>query len=222
MWEPPQPATGKYVTNNYYNWMVENTLNYKKTLFGDHDIDVLLGYSAQKNEHSTATIDSRDYADDAVGFFNVAKVKTGSGSKDAWSMISYLARLNYDYKDKYIFQFSWRRDGCSRFGSDARWANFPSVSVGWVASEENWFKENVPVINFLKLRGSWGKVGNNNIGNYTSIASMATNNYVYNGSIVDGKYIGSLANRNLTWETTKSLDFGLDVSLLHGQDLLYV
>ncbi len=216
---PPNPAVGRYNSYNFYNWMVENTLNYQKTLFGAHNIDVLVGYTAQKASDIRAQIDATQYADNSVGFFNAATIKNGSGDKSAWSMLSYLARVNYDYKDKYILSLSYRRDGCSRFGADARWAGFPSVSVGWVPSEEKWFKENVPVIDFLKLRTSWGKVGNNNIGNFTSIAIMATTNYVYNGSIVPGRSINGIGNRDLTWETTKQWDFGFDVSLL--KDRIY-
>jgi len=213
---PPNPAYGSYYTYNYYTWLVENMLTYKKTFLGVHDVDVLLGYSAQRSNDISSTINASDYADDAVGFFNAATTKVGSGDKSAWSMASWLARLNYEYKNKYILSLSFRRDGCSRFGSNARWANFPSVSGGWVMSEENFMKK-YEDISFLKLRASWGKVGNNNIGNYPSIASVSTANYVNNGAIIAGRQLSGIGNSDLTWETTKSWDIGLDLGLFNDR-----
>ncbi|MCE2616016.1 TonB-dependent receptor [Phocaeicola oris] len=213
---PPNPAYGSYSSYNYYNWMVENLLTCQKTFLDKHNVDVLLGYSAQRSDDINSTINASDYADDSIGFFNAAVTKVGSGSKGAWSLASWLARVNYDYMGKYIASFSFRRDGCSRFGTDARWASFPSISLGWVLTEEKFMKK-FPVINFLKLRGSWGKVGNNNIGNYTFIASMSTNNYVSNGAIVAGRRLSGIGNRALTWETTKSWDIGLDMGLFNDR-----
>jgi len=213
---PPNPAYGGYYTGNYQTWMLENTLTYKKTLFENHHLDALLGYTSQKTQTINSSIDASDYPDDEVGFFNAATTRVGSGSKSAWSMISYLARLNYDYKDKYILSVSFRRDGCSRFGSNARWANFPSVSAGWVMSDEN-FMKGIDKVSFMKIRGSWGKVGNNNIGNYTSISSISSNNYVLGGVTTPGRQLSNLGNANLTWETTKSWDVGLDLGLFNNR-----
>ena len=88
-------------------------------------------------------------------------------------MISYLARANYDYMGKYLLSVSFRRDGCSRFGMNAKWANFPSVSAGWIASDES-FMERFDRLSYLKLRGSYGIVGNYNIGNYNHLATIGT------------------------------------------------
>jgi hypothetical protein len=95
-------------------------------------------------------------------------------------MISYIGRLNYDYKGKYFLQAAFRRDGSSRFGPDNRWGNFPSVSLGWIVSDESFF--NVPAVSLLKLRGSWGVTGNNNIGNYTHFASVGLGDKAIFGS----------------------------------------
>ncbi|WP_315352363.1 TonB-dependent receptor [Phocaeicola abscessus] len=216
---PPNPAYGRHSSFNYYTWMVENLFMYKKTFFGIHNIDALIGYSAQRSDDISSTIKASDYADDSIGFFNAAVTKVGRGSKSAWSMASWLARLNYDYKNKYILSLAFRRDGCSRFGSNARWASFPSISVGWVLTEEK-FMKNISQINFLKLRGSWGKVGNNNIGNYSSLSTMSISNYVNSGAIVPGRALSGISNSSLTWETTKSWDIGLDLSFLKGRIFL--
>ncbi|MDR2120644.1 MAG: TonB-dependent receptor [Tannerella sp.] len=216
---PPNKAYGSYNTFNYYTWLVENTLNYKKVFLNDHDVDVLVGYTAQNAQSINSTISANDYPDDEVGFFNAATTKVGSGDKSAWAMASWLARLNYEYKSRYILSLSFRRDGCSRFGSEARWADFPSVSGGWVVSEEE-FMRGLEKISFAKLRANWGKVGNNNIGNYPSIASVSSNNYVLNGITVPGRQLGSIGNNYLTWETTRSWDIGLDLSLLNDRIFL--
>ncbi|MDD3787112.1 MAG: TonB-dependent receptor [Petrimonas sp.] len=209
---PPNPAYGSYNTYNYQNWLIENMLTYKKTLLEDHDVDVLLGYTAQESQDISSNINANDYPSDEIGFFNAAKTKVGSGGKSAWSMASLLSRFNYEYKNKYILSLSFRRDGSSRFGANARWANFPSASIGWVMSDEEFMKKFTD-ISFLKLRASWGKVGNNNIGNYTSIASIGANNYVLGGSIVPGMQLSNIGNADLTWEKTQSWDIGLDLSL---------
>lgn len=209
---PPNPAYGSFHTYNYENWLIENMLTYKKTFLEDHDLDLLAGYTAQKFQDVSSDINASQYPSDEIGFFNAAQTKVGSGGKSAWSMISWLSRLNYEYKNRYIMSLSFRRDGSSRFGYNARWANFPSVSVGWVASEEN-FMKNIQNLNFLKLRASWGKVGNNNIGNYSSIASVNNVNYVLGGAIVPGRQLGNIGNNNLTWETTRSWNLGVDLSL---------
>lgn len=166
---PPQPAKGSYHTSNYVNWLLENTLTYNKTIANDHNLDILVGYTTQKNTQENARIDASDYPDDELPWFGTAITRTGNSDADkwgSWAMISYLGRLNYDYKEKYILSVAFRRDGCSRFGSNAKFANFPSVSVGWIASDEP-FMEKYDKVSHLKLRGSYGLVGNYNIGNYT-------------------------------------------------------
>lgn len=209
---PPNPAYGSYNTYNYQTWLVENTLNYQKTFLDSHNIDFLVGYTAQKAQDISSNIAASDYPSDEIGFFNAAQTRVGSGGKSAWSMASVLSRLNYDYKDRYILSLSFRSDGSSKFGTNARWANFPSISAGWVLSDEAFMKK-YNDISFLKLRASYGKVGNNNIGNYSSIPSVSSNGYVLGGAIVPGSQLGNIGNNDLTWETTSSWDIGLDLSL---------
>lgn len=216
---PPNPAVGAYATSNGVNWLIENTLNYNKTFLDDHTFDVLLGYTTQKNTQQNATINASDYPDDELGWFGSAITRTGNadaGSWGSWAMISYLGRLNYDYKGKYIMSVAFRRDGCSRFGANAKFANFPSVSLGWIASDEE-FMSKFDNLSYFKLRGSYGVVGNYNIGNYTHLASMASSNYVINGAIVPGRAVAGIGNTELTWETTKQYDFGVDLGLFNDR-----
>lgn len=219
---PPNPATGAYGTSNYVNWLIENTLTYNKTFAENHNIDILLGYTTQKNSQENATINSSDYPDDELGWFGAAISRTGNSDTNSWgswSMISYLGRLNYDYKGKYLLSVAFRRDGCSRFGSNAKFANFPSASLGWIASDEA-FMERFDKLSYLKVRGSYGIVGNYNIGNYTYLASVGSYNYVTNGSITPGRAVSGIGNSELTWETTKQLDFGVDVGLFNDRVFL--
>jgi TonB-linked SusC/RagA family outer membrane protein len=216
---PPQPAVGNYQTSNYLTWLIENMLTYNKTIAGKHNINVLAGYTTQKAYDENARINASNYPDDEVAWFNAASTKVGEGSKGAWAMISYLGRLNYDYMGKYLLSVSFRRDGCSRFGPDSKWANFPSVSAGWIVSDEA-FMEGIDELSYLKVRGSFGKVGNNNIGNYRYLSSAVTANYVTNGGITAGRALDGIGNSNLTWETTEQYDLGMDIGLFN--DRLFV
>ncbi len=213
---PPQKATGAYNTNNYYSWLNENVLTYQKSI-NNHNFDVLLGYTTQKYSIQSGWLSKTDFPNDDIPWTVAGATVTGSGSNtSSWSLESVIGRINYDYKGKYLVSASMRRDGSSRFGSEKKWGSFPSASIGWVASSEEFLKDN-STVNFLKLRASYGLVGNNNIGNYTSIAMMGSTNYVFNNGLSQGLSISSLGNTLLGWETTKQLDLGIDVSLLKNR-----
>lgn len=213
---PPQLATGAYNTRTYYSWLNENILNYTK-IFGDHNIDALVGYTTQKYREESSNINKTDFPNDDVPWLNAAATVTGAGSATAaWSLESLIARVNYSYKGKYLLSAAMRRDGSSRFGSDRRWGSFPSVSLGWVASDEA-FLQNNSLLSFLKLRSSYGLTGNNNIGNYTSIAMMGPTNYVFGGSLAQGLSVTSLGNPLLGWETTKQFDLGVELGFFDNR-----
>lgn len=216
---PPNPAVGSYESSKYVNWLIENMLTYSKVFAEKHNVDLLVGYSTQKTTSENAKINASDYPDDEVGWFNAATTKVGSGNRSAWSMISYLARANYDYMGKYLLSVSFRRDGCSRFGSGAKWANFPSVSAGWIASDES-FMESFDNLSYLKIRGSYGIVGNYNIGNYNHLATIGSYNYVFNNGINAGRGTSGIGNADLTWETTKQVDLGVDLGLFNDRVFL--
>src|SRR5690606_28578799 len=131
--------------------------------------------------------------------------------------VSFLSRLTYNYKGKYLLTASVRSDGSSRFGSENRWGTFPSVSAGWILSEEGFMQE-VDPISLAKIRASYGVTGNNNIGNYTQYALINnTVNAAFNNEVAPGSAVSSLANRNLGWETTKQFDVGLDLSFFDNR-----
>lgn len=205
------------------NWLNENTLNYQNDI-GDHGIDILGGITFQEfvAEHlrgirQNIPADAISPASDLL-YLNTGQTEgqaTFNGSF-SWGMISYLFRANYSYKDRYLLTGTFRRDGSSRFSSRNRWGNFPSVAAGWVISNES-FMENVSAINYLKLRGSWGKIGNDKIDTGAAFPTVASNlNYVLgpNQDINNGASVIELANPDLKWEGTEQLDLGLEIGLL--------
>lgn len=217
---PPVKATGDYNSEFYYNWTVENMLMYDKT-FGDHTIGALLGYTAQKYTQEWANMHGTDFPDDEIQWLDAAATKSGGSGTTQWALASMIARANYSYKSRYLLQATFRRDGCSRFGTGNKYANFPSVSGGWIASDEAFMEPVTDVMNYLKIRASYGLTGNYNLGgDYRHIAGVGVNNYVLGGTLAPGKALDNIGNNRLTWEETKQLDLGVDLGFLN--DRIYV
>lgn len=215
---PPRPAASSQAnnnSNNTYSWTNENLLSYD-THFGDHSLDVLVGYTTQKSYTSLRSITGTGFATDETPWISAASTTTGSSNSTSWTLASALARVNYDYKKKYFLSGTIRNDGSSRFGVNKKYGTFPSGAAAWVVSQEKFFPKN-KVLGFLKFRGSYGLTGNFNIGNYTQTSLLSGTNYVMNGSTVLGESITTLGNPNLTWETSKQLDLGADLTLFNGR-----
>lgn len=204
-------------SNNYtYSWLWENTANYSFSLYDNHNFDALAGWTLQKAHTETGFMNGTDFPDNMIHTLNAAKTITGSTDDQSWTLASFVARLNYNYKHKYLLSLAYRTDGSSKFGADNRWGGFPSASAGWIVSEEKFMKAVKP-ISYLKLRASYGVVGNNNVGNYTQYASMVNTNAVINNTYLSGKSLGGFSNAMLGWENTKEFDFGIDLGLLDGR-----
>ena len=216
---PPQKTKAAITTSSYYSWLTENTLTYTKTIKEDHHFDALLGYTAQRFRYDYSKLSGTDFPDDQVTTLNAAATTTGTSNINEWSMLSWVSRLNYNYKGRYLLSLSMRSDGSSRFGSDNRWGNFPSVSAGWIASDEN-FLSSATKLSYLKFRGSYGITGNNNIGNYSYYAAVNSANYVFNNVLGSGKATTSLSNSELGWERTSQLDLGIDIGLFKDRVFL--
>lgn len=213
---PPKRATASYATQFYYSWLTENTLNYSKSFAGKHQVDALIGYSAQQFRRENNQLTGIDFPDDVVSWIDAAATKSGSSNSSEWSLLSWVGRLNYNYDGKYLLSAAIRRDGSSRFGPDNRWGSFPSVSAGWVISEEN-FARNWNAVDFLKLRGEFGYTGNFNIGDYNQYGNVSSTNYVFGDRLVQGRSPNSIGNSRLTWETTSGFDIGVDVSFFRNR-----
>ncbi|MBC8156463.1 MAG: TonB-dependent receptor [Bacteroidetes bacterium] len=200
------------------NYVWENIVSYNKTFAQNHRIAALAGYTVQKftEESARLTGQSGTYSNDQIQYVTAASVVNATADKQQWSLLSYLARVNYGYKDKYLITAAIRRDGSSRFATNNKWAVFPSVSAAWLISEEPFLRNN-RIFSTVKVRGSYGVTGNFNIGNYTSLGLLAKDNYVFGngtGMLTNGLAPGNLANRSLSWETNRQTDFGLDIGLL--------
>ncbi|MDX8337751.1 TonB-dependent receptor [Draconibacterium sp. IB214405] len=207
--------SGSHSNSFGYSWLWENILTYKKS-FDDHNFDVLAGYSSQSAHGESGVMYGSSYPDNNIETLNVAKTITGTTDRQDWSLLSLISRVNYNYKQRYLVSLAYRRDGSSKFGSDNRWGDFPSASLGWVASEEE-FMSVVPKMSFLKLRASYGVTGNNNIGNYTQYASMVATNSPMNNVLVSGKSLDGLNNTELGWENTSEFDVGFDIGFFNNR-----
>ena len=195
-----------------FNWVWENTLNYSKVI-GNHSFTGLLGYTAQKQRIDNSQMTGTGFANDLVKTMNAATTFSGiSSTRNEWSMISYLARATYSYKGKYLASAAIRADGCSRFGADNRWGYFPSASLAWRMSEEDFMAGASNWLDNMKLRVSYGVTGNNQIANYGAIGLLGYDNYVFDGQLVSGMYSSNFADKNLGWEKTGQVNVGLDAS----------
>jgi len=212
---PPRLATLFQRNGQSLNVATDQLLTYAKT-FNDHSLDVLLGYSAQEETWKELIGAGNDFPDDIVKYLDAAATVDAGSYEASWSLLAYFSRVNYSFKDKYLLSGSYRREGSSRFGANNKWGNFPAVSVGWRISDED-FMPDAQWLSDLKLRGSWGITGNNDIGNYTSLASMSAQNYILGGSFATGKILSALANADLGWEQSKQLDIGLDLGLFDNR-----
>lgn len=201
--------SGSYGRAQYLNWANENTLNYELNTDNGHSLSALAGYSIQMQKLKSANFNGSNYPDDDIRTLNAAARITGGTGIEDWGLISYLARVNYSYLDKYLVTASYRADGSSRFGKDNRWGSFPSIALGWRLSQENFLKDQ-EWINELKLRASYGRSGNFNIPNYASLANIGTANYIFGGSLAPGRTMTTLGNSLLGWERMKELNIGLD------------
>lgn len=205
----PKPAVTSETKIFNYNYLWENTLNYTHS-FGKHDLDLLGGYTFQKETGSTTYVSGTGVADDNITNIGGASSFTATESRYTWAQISYLARAQYAYDDKYLFTATIRRDGSSRFGNDRKWGNFPSLTAGWILSKENFFPAS-KTLTFAKIRATWGQSGNNQIGSYSSLALVSANNYVFGGTLAPGFAATTTPNANLSWETKTSSNIGIDL-----------
>lgn len=206
-------------------WQIENLLSYDKTI-GDHSFNIILGQSAKESSgyylggsRNHIINYDRPWIDASTGL-------AADGDMSAWGapqaksrLASYFARASYDFDARYMIQFTIRRDGSSRFGANNHWATFPSVSAGWNIMNEK-FMEKADWLNNFKLRASWGKNGNENIGNFQYVALTSTNNnaiFGNPGSIAVGTKPSQLANPDLRWEESNQTDVGIDLGFLSNR-----
>ncbi|WP_421826680.1 SusC/RagA family TonB-linked outer membrane protein [Larkinella sp.] len=209
-------ATAGVTEGKSLNWLNENTLNYRHRFGEKHDLDALVGYTVQKNTDEILQAGASDFPTDDVPYLAAGAVTSGTNYKSEWSMMSWLARVNYTLAGKYMFTATIRQDGSSRFGRENRWGTFPSFSAAYRLSDESFMKP-VGFISDLKIRASYGISGNNLIPNYASQGLLGISRNVSNGQVISGVVPSSLANTVLTWEQSVQTNIGLDLSLFQNR-----
>lgn len=209
--------TGKASVGTKFSstWLNENTLSYSKTFNRKHSLNVVVGYTQQAFETESAIAASEAFVTDQLEYNDLGSgsvYSQPSSGSSAWALNSWLGRINYSIDQKYIFTVSGRADGSSRFGKDKKWGYFPSAAFAWNISRED-FLSNYKTISNLKLRLSAGVTGNQEIGQYLSLATLNSNTYFFGGQTYIGFAPNRIANPDLGWETTAQYDAGIDLSL---------
>lgn len=204
--------------DTYSDGLVENYLTYDGK-FGLSHLNALVGYTYERETYKNLTgigINLPEPYYLQVG--NAATTKSTSYESEH-VLTSYIARVNYDYDEKYLLSVTARRDGSSRLSSDDRWEWFPSFSLGWRLDKESFLRINPSKINLLKIRGSYGILGNENIGDYQYMDLMQRGNYTYsfNNNKVTGSAISNYVNTAIAWEKKKTLDIGVDLAMFNNQ-----
>ena len=215
--------------NEGLRWQVENYFSYNRQ-FGKHSIAAVLGQSAMSYSYIYVsgtdynlkeTNPAMAYIDSAIGSTDDERTSGGTGGYDHQRLASYFFRFDYNFDERYMLEFTIRRDGSSRFGPGHKWATFPAVSAGWNMTNEPWFRDGRPDwINQLKIRASWGRNGNENIGNFRYASLMDTGQEYYfgigaapYGNMYSGASPAALANPTIRWEESEQVDVGFDARL---------
>lgn len=211
------------VRNDFREYTINNLLSYERD-YGKHSIKGLLGYSEiDYTEHTLSAYRERFYSNDIQSISQGTNdgTKSNSGTDAEYGLRSFLGRINYAFENKYLFEANARYDGSSRFTGNNQYSFFPSFSAGWRLSEEGFWESLKNTINEFKLRGSWGKTGNQTIPLYSYYESLTSTTYTFGGAPVAGYRPTTLANKDITWETTTQTDFGLDASLFRKLNITF-
>ena len=212
-------STFSITKNNAFRYIWDNTATYNKTV-GDHAFTLLGGYVVEDFRFNSLVGNAQGVPENKDQWYLDAGTggsQSVSNTGDKLTRLSYLARLNYAFSNRYLLTASFRRDGSSKFGESKRYGNFPSIAVGWNISNENFFN-NVETINNLKIRGGYGRKGNENIPSSQYLAVAQQNiPYYFAGSLNQGIRIPSLVDPDLGWENTDEVNIGLDFGLLNNR-----
>lgn len=212
---------GSIMNYDVNNYLSENTLTFKRTINKVHNINALAGFTLQEISNFNSGFAATQVPNESLGISGIeegipSRVNSAS-SKSA--LMSFLTRLNYSYKSRYLFTASFRADGSSKFAPGNKWAYFPSGSFAWVMSDESFMKQIKPVSS-AKIRASYGLTGNNRVTDFAYLSSyqiISNSGYNFNNGPVNGSIPNLLGNRNLKWETTAQADIGIDVSLFKNR-----
>jgi TonB-linked SusC/RagA family outer membrane protein len=218
-----QPTLNQY-TNNAANTLLEGIVSYDHT-FGNHAIVVLAGITKEVNKTDGFSAFRQYFASSAIDQLYAGGLtdQRANGSAFEGDRLNYFGRVGYNYKEKYIAEFLWREDASYNFPANHRWGFFPGITAGWRISEEDFFKTSVTAVNSLKLRGSWGQLGNdqlatsNNSHQFDYVPTYSFGTYVTGGQVVPTLYETVAANPNVTWEVANNFDIGLEGTALNNK-----
>jgi len=200
-------------SQNLTSWI---TATYERAV-GDHDFKLLGGFNQETSRYDEFTASRNTFISNEIQILDVGDPSSAANSETAteWALQSYFGRFNYNYKNRYLFEANVRIDGSSRFENE-KWGTFPSFSAGWIISDEPFF--DVSFIDFFKLRGSWGQLGNQNIGDFTYARALSlSQNYSFGGTIVQGAAQTNLGNPDLVWEKSTTSDVGINIGLIDSK-----
>lgn len=202
-----------------FNWTLENIVSYNKTFKAKHNLGVTLLHSLQRDNFEVFRTDVQGVPAETQQFYNLGNASSvlavGSGLTQ-WTINSYMARVNYDFNDKYLLTATLRRDGSSRFGANTKYGNFPGIAVGWNISNEPFLKP-VTWIDMLKLRAGWGVVGNQGVAPYQTQGLLTRTAYAWGSVAAFGYRPSTIGNPDLKWESSATANIGLDFSFLSGR-----
>jgi TonB-dependent starch-binding outer membrane protein SusC len=213
----PSASSASNASSSFTKYIIENLLRYERKFSGKHDLKVMIGQTAQHDELKGFNASVRNLPSNQVVVLGAsAELPSNGGSASAFSLQSFLGRINYLFNDKYIFEVNARMDGSSKLPPSQQYPIFPSASAGWIISKEGFYGNVSNTINFLKLRASWGQLGNQDIGNYAFTQNYTLGqNYLFNNVLTQGAAINNYSNSNIRWETTTQTDIGLEMEVLN-------
>ncbi len=212
-------GTAVRTARNRYSWVNENFLTYSKSFNKDHVLNLLGGLSIQQFENTNFNASTTNFFTNILGSDNIgigSNIQTPSSARSRKSLASYYGRANYSLMEKYLFTFTMRADGSSVFGNNNKWGYFPSAAIAWRIIDENFMKE-VTFVSDLKLRSSYGITGNQEIDPYSSLGRYSANGYTSGASRIIGLAPNNISNPDLSWESTASVDVGLDAGFLKNR-----
>ena len=205
-------------SRDYTDALIENTLTYDGTI-GKHHLNVVVGQTYEEEYTDELTGWGVNFPEPYFLQLQNASSTYSSSYENKHAIASYIGRINYNYDEKYLLSAVVRRDGSSRLSKNIRWGTFPSVSVGWRIDKEKFFPLSPDVMNMLKIRGSYGVLGNENIGEYMYQTTMNRNNmtYSFGNSPVTGSAVSTFVDNNLAWEKKKTTNVGIDVAMFRNR-----
>ncbi|MFH5832175.1 SusC/RagA family TonB-linked outer membrane protein [Halalkalibaculum sp. DA3122] len=211
---PPQNNNATNQIFKLENWGIDNILRYTRSM-GAHDFNVTLGQTAQKETGVTDQMNGAIFPSDEIVNFAEAAELNGFSSDYEWSLLAVFGQIKYDYQDKYLAELNFRREGSSRLGANNRYGNFPSGALGWRISNENFYPDDA-FIDEILLRGSYGKTGNNAIGNFDALGRLASVRAVFGDNVREAKSLSAISNEDLQWETAEQWQIGTTLRMLNN------